>query len=144
MSHTYLCYECANRFGLTSSRLSSSSGQTLAVLTYSSNNSNSNNDTALVVSAASLYCALFDVHSGNPPWPRGKIFHYNNLTNVGTGHAIISTECMCLDVWKGYVNTGWVDGAVCIFSSSDKDGYDSISSSSSVSGVVNSLLLLSS
>lgn len=121
MQHTYLRYECADTFSLTTATPSTTTNttQTLALFPGSSsasNNTNNNNKSNnLVVSIAGSQCAAFDLRSGNPPRPFFKLGHYDDTTNIGTGKAINSSECTCLDIYIQKVCTGWIDGSIRIF-----------------------------
>lgn len=152
MQHTYLRYECADSFSLAASTPSTTTNttQTLAILSPSSSSSD------LVISSAGSQCVAFDLRSGNPTRPYAKIGYRDDTTNVGTGRALNSNECTCLDVYCPragsvgtkqvvLVSTGWVDGSVRIFDLGNEDeNYNESSITGKILkdglGVVNSLL----
>jgi len=143
MQHTYLRYECADSFSLTTATPSTTTNttQTLALLANHSSSSSINNkqrnNNNLVVSIAGSQCTAFDLRSGNPPRPFLKFGHFDDTTNIGTGKALNSSECTCLDIYSLKICTGWIDGSIRIF---DVGAQVANSAIEEGTGVVNSLL----
>ena len=114
MQHTYLRYECADAFGLVSATTSSkipSSNSTLAFAT-------DRRDCPIVLASAGSHCIGFHLRTTNPTI---KIGHREDQTDgVGTGRSLNSGQIVCIDVSPTKdegcrIATGWVDGAVRVF-----------------------------
>ena len=123
MEHTYLRYECADSFGLTTSSASSKAPQSnscLAFLGTKQQQQQSRSPTAAtLLTTAGSYCVGWSIRTSELIIRLG---HREHLTGgVGTGRALNSDEIVCLDVavddqsQNGKIATGWVDGAIRIF-----------------------------
>eukprot|EP00970_Alexandrium_tamarense_P008883 scaffold1732_cov195-Alexandrium_tamarense.AAC.1 len=157
MQHTYLRYECADAFSLTSSSGSTPSvphsSSILAFLGSSKSDSGTNNHCPILSLAGSQLIG-YDLRRGEPLL---KIGHREVLSGgVGTGRALNSSQIVCLDVSECgdgtnsgdgdvKVATGWVDGSVRVFSLEPNEVKRFTSSSSDVddvtaNGLVHSLI----
>lgn len=149
MQHTYLRYECADAFSLTTSTASSTAPPTTSTLAFLGSS-----PSAPLLSNAASQIVGFNLRSLAPCI---KIAHRDSPSGgVGSGRALNGDEVTCLDVTHGSdgdckVATGWSDGTVRIFdlSSSEAAAAAAAASSSSSSsgsaassnlGLVHSLL----
>lgn len=116
MQHTYLRYECADSFGLTTSSASSKAPQSNSILAFCGTSRNR----PIVMTTAGSVCMGFHLRTNEPTI---KLGHREQLSGgVGTGRALNSDQVVCLAVAQQphedgmlKVATGWVDGAVRIF-----------------------------
>ncbi|KAL9188525.1 hypothetical protein ACHAXT_006903 [Thalassiosira profunda] len=125
VQQTYLRYECADAFSLTSSSGSTPSvPHSSSILAFlGASNNQQNNANAPLLSVAGSQLVGYDLRRGEPLL---KIGHREVLSGgVGTGRALNSSQIVCLDVSAGDANdgrgdakvaTGWVDGSVRVFS----------------------------
>lgn len=132
MEHTYLRYECADAFGITSSSASSKAPQSNSILAFLGNSPSSP-----LLTTAGSQCVGFNLRQCLPCL---KLGHRERLTGgIGTGRALNSDEVVCMDTYKSpdgaKVATGWVDGAVRVF----ELNADEIGNTSKL-GLVHSLL----
>jgi len=114
MEHTYLRYECADAFALTTSSASSRAPQSNSILAFLGDSPKD----PLITTAASQ-CLGFSLKQNRLCL---KLGHREHLTGgVGTGRALNSDEVVCLTISGHKVATGWLDGAVRVF---DVNGTD--------------------
>ena len=108
MDHTYLRYECADSFGLTTASAASktppSNGHVRVV-------SVGNTTKSLAWTTAGSHCTAFNLQTG---LAEVQLAHREPMT-LGTGLALNSSQVTCLDVNTHKIATGWVDGAVRVF-----------------------------
>ena len=110
MEHTYLRYECADSFGLSTAFASSKAPPSNAVLSFLGNQK--------LLTTAGSYILGWDLKTGELSL---KLGHREQLSGgVGTGRALNSDEVVCVDVSSAEsstsrVATGWTDGAVRVF-----------------------------
>jgi U3 small nucleolar RNA-associated protein 12 len=110
MQHTYLRYECADAFALTTASASSKAPPSNSILAFSSSASPSN---PIVLTTAASYVMGFHLKQSVPCL---KVGHREQLSGgVGTGRALNSDEVVCLSINGEKIATGWVDGAVRVF-----------------------------
>lgn len=122
MQHTYLRYECADAFGLICSSAASKIPHSNASLAFVSDSSSC----PIILSSTGSHCTGFHLRTTNPTV---KIAHPEDIQGgVGTGRALNSTQIVTLTVSRpvGHetvcrVATGWVDGAVRVFSISREE-----------------------
>jgi len=113
MEHTYLRYECADTFGLTTVSGSSKAPLSNSILAFLGSSRN-----APLLTTAGSSIMGFNLKSCLPTL---KLGHREQLAGgVGTGRALNSGEVICLDVimnegGSAKVASGWVDGAVRVF-----------------------------
>lgn len=136
MEHTYLRYECADSFGITTSSASSKAPQSNSCLAFVGEKYPSSRplsvSTTLLTTAGS-YCVGWNIRTCQQVVRLG---HREHLTGgLGTGRALNSDEIVCLDVAIPIVGddandeqpgdvkvaTGWVDGAIRIFELSSEE-----------------------
>lgn len=122
MEHTYLRYECADSFGITTATPSSKAPQSNSILAFLATNQKS---TPTLLTTAGSYCTGWNLKTNQQILRLG---HREHLTGgVGTGRALNSDEVVCLDVLyqqesqSAKVATGWVDGGVRIFDLTSED-----------------------
>ena len=149
MQHTYLRYECADAFSLTTSTASSTAPPTTSTLAFMGSS-----PAAPLLSNAASQIIGFNLRSLAPCI---KIAHRDSPSGgVGSGRALNGDEVTCLDVCRSSagdgsegeckVATGWSDGTVRIFHLSSSEvaaaaaASSSSSSASSNLGLVHSLL----
>lgn len=114
MEHTYLRYECADAFALTTSSASSRAPQSNSILSFLGDSPKD----PLFTTAASQ-CLGFSLKQNRLCL---KLGHREHLTGgVGTGRALNGDEVVCLAISGGKVATGWLDGAVRVFDVSSED-----------------------
>ena len=134
MQLTYLRYECADAFSLTSSSGSTPSvPHSSSILSFLGSPSDENRNTPLncpLLSIAGSQLIGYELRRGEPLL---KIGHREALSGgVGTGRALNSSQIVCLDVSERRgddagaredvkVATGWVDGSVRVFSLDPKE-----------------------
>ena len=156
MQHTYLRYECADAFSLTTSS-SSTSTLTTSPITFlnnnnnnkSSNSKNNKNKSSILLSTAGSQIIGFNLRTNEPCL---KIAHRELLSGgLGTGKALNSNEVLCITTTSSSNNnnnddnngsiyqvaTGWKDGSIRIFEIYPEDNNHS---SNSKLGMVHSLL----
>ncbi len=120
MQHTYLRYECADAFSLTTSTSSTSTLTTspLAFLT-TNKKKNSNSNSSLLLSAAGSQIVGFNLRTNEP---QIKLGHREQLSGgLGTGRALNSNHVICLATSTNKVATGWVDGTIRVFDVTNED-----------------------
>mmetsp|Transcript_16589 Transcript_16589/g.36027 ORF Transcript_16589/g.36027 Transcript_16589/m.36027 type:complete len:1151 (-) Transcript_16589:52-3504(-) len=138
MQHTYLRYECADAFSLTTSTASSTAPPTTSTLAFLGSSPSSP-----LLSNASSQVIGFNLRSLSPCV---KIAHRDSPSGgVGSGRALNGDEVTCIDVFCDTsgggdckVATGWSDGTVRVFdvSSSEVAAATAAAASSSSSGSV--------
>lgn len=155
MQHTYLRYECADAFSLTTSTASSTAPPTTSTLAFLGSS-----PAAPLLSNAASQIIGFNLRSLAPCI---KIAHRDSPSGgVGSGRSLNGDEVTCLDVCRSSVAegdaaaygsegdckvaTGWSDGTVRIFdlSSSEVAAAAAASSSSSGSAAASNLGLVHS
>lgn len=114
MQHTYLRYECADAFGLINASASSKIPPSNSTLAFASNR----RECPIVLTTAGSHCAGFHLRTTNPTVKFGH--REEQSGGVGTGKALNSDQIVCVDVSTAHddecrVATGWVDGAVRVF-----------------------------
>jgi len=125
MQHTYLRYECADSFSLTTSS-STTSLLTTSPLAFLRNSVNPKSSYLLSTSCSQI--VGFNLKTCEPQL---KIAHREALTGgVGTGRALNSDEALCIIVSSvslsqekstQKVASGWKDGTVRVFDIQDED-----------------------
>ena len=125
MQHTYLRYECADSFSLTTSS-STTSLLTTSPLAFLRNSINPKSSYLLSTSCSQI--VGFNLKTCEPQL---KIAHREALTGgVGTGRALNSDEALCIIVSSvslsqekstQKVASGWKDGTVRVFDIQDED-----------------------
>ena len=114
MEHTYLRYECADAFALTTSSASSRAPQSNSILAFLGD---SPKDPLLTT--AGSQCLGFSLKQNRLCL---KLGHREHLSGgLGTGRALNSDEVVCLDISGDKVATGWCDGAVRVFDVNSED-----------------------
>jgi WD40 repeat protein len=114
MQHTYLRYECADAFGLTTTSSSSKAPQSNSILAFLGTTRNR----PIVLTTAGSHCMGFHLRTAEATI---KLGHREQLSGgVGTGRALNSDQVVCVTVAQqeggvSKVATGWVDGAVRVF-----------------------------
>lgn len=141
MEHTYLRYECADSFGLVVASSSSKAPPSNSILGFLEA-AIPGRTAPLLLATAGSYCVGYNVRTSVPVLQLGHREHLNG--GVGTGRALNSDEVVCLDtvflqgVDASYrIATGWVDGAVRIFTVTQDEA---IRASSSPKGMAHTLL----
>ena len=135
MQHTYLRYECADSFAVTTSS-STTSTLTTSPLTFLSSSSNNkskktSSSSSIVLSTASSQIIGYNLRTNEPIL---KLGHRELLSGgLGTGKALNSNEVLCLTTSTSTTNnqeksifkvaTGWKDGSIRIFEINDDDLY---------------------
>ena len=105
MNKTYLRYECADSFGLTTHTGS---------IVYTSGTRGSTGGAILTTGGSAVNVLLHNSHQ------RLKLAH-REPTNIGTGRALNSSEVLCIDTASRVDNselvvaTGWSDGFIRVF-----------------------------
>ena len=114
MEHTYLRYECADAFALTTSSASSRAPQSNSILSFLGDSPKDP-----LFTTAGSQCLGFSLKQNRLCL---KLGHRERLSGgVGTGRALNSDEVVCLAISGDRVATGWLDGAVRVFDVSSKD-----------------------
>lgn len=114
MEHTYLRYECADAFALTTASASSRAPQSNSILAFLGDSSPKDP----IVSTAGSQCCGFSLKQNRLAL---KIGHRERLSGgVGTGRALNSDEVVCVAIspsssGDNKVATGWLDGAIRVF-----------------------------
>lgn len=115
MEHTYLRYECADAFALTTSSASSRAPQSNSIIAFLGDGSPKDP----LITTAGSQCLGFSLKQNRLLL---KIGHREHLSGgVGTGRALNSDEVVCLAISNDKVATGWLDGAVRVFDVNSKD-----------------------
>ena len=112
MDHTYLRYECADAFGLTTAAASSKAPPSNSILAFLSSHPK-----APLMTIAGSHILGINLRQLTPEF---KLGHAELLTGgVGSGRALNSDEVVCLVVGGSKIATGWVDGGVRVFEMTD-------------------------
>jgi U3 small nucleolar RNA-associated protein 12 len=155
MQHTYLRYECADAFSLTTSA-STTSTLTTSPLTFLNhgNTKSSSSSSSILLSTAGSQIIGYNLRTNEPCL---KIGHRELLSGgLGTGKALNSNEVLCVATTttnsaatattatanhtEYKVATGWKDGSIRIFDVYNDDIQNKSMSNESKLGLVHSLL----
>ncbi len=134
MQHTYLRYECADSFAVTTSS-STTSTLTTSPLTFLSNHhpnkhntisSSTSSTSSLVLSTSASQIIGYNLRTNEPIL---KLGHRELLSGgLGTGKALNSNEVLCITTSSGSggnetykIATGWKDGSIRIFDVNNDD-----------------------
>jgi WD40 repeat protein len=114
MQHTYLRYECADAFSLTTSAATTSTSTTSPLAFLSTSNSRAQ---STLLSTSGSQILGFNLRTNEPSL---KIAHRELLSGgLGTGKALNSNEVLCITTTKinsvHKVATGWKDGSIRVF-----------------------------